>query len=152
MKLPLETTDAVVVSENAMHPKLGFVDSLKVCSSETALSNPLILHSYKTSVNETKSNHVCMFPLTRRYVKTGVARIIGNEKGRAAVGLHADGSQFKIRLSLMEIECDGERQFAGKVHYLSQDIFFSIIISKLLLCRIYLQYFNENAILTLIPV
>lgn len=54
----------------------------------------------------------------RRYLETGVAKIIGT--GRVVTGLRADGSTFPMKLSVGEAQVDGERIFTGFIQDLTE--------------------------------
>eukprot|EP00899_Mesostigma_viride_P024548 jgi/Mesvir1/5278/Mv15386-RA.1 len=49
----------------------------------------------------------------RRYMKTGVAHIIGTS--RMVEGLHRDGSTFSFRLSISTVDVDGTKLFVGLI-------------------------------------
>jgi two-component system sensor kinase FixL len=53
----------------------------------------------------------------RRYLETGVAKIIG--VGREVSGLRHDGTVFPLHLSVGEMSVGGERKFTGILHDLS---------------------------------
>jgi two-component system, LuxR family, sensor kinase FixL len=53
----------------------------------------------------------------RRYLDTGVAKIIGI--GRDVTALHKDGRTFPVRLSVGELSIGGERKFTGIIHDLT---------------------------------
>lgn len=53
----------------------------------------------------------------RRYLDTGVAKIIGT--GRDVVGRRRDGTTFPVRLSVGEMNIGGARKFTGMLHDLT---------------------------------
>jgi len=54
----------------------------------------------------------------RHHLDTGERRVIGI--GRAVTGLRRDGTVFPLRLSLGEMDIDGQKHFVGILHDLSQ--------------------------------
>ncbi|WP_197528973.1 PAS domain S-box protein [Aeoliella mucimassa] len=53
-----------------------------------------------------------------KYMHTGEQKVIGI--GREAYGLHKDGHQFPIRLSVSEIQLDRRRLFTGIIHDITE--------------------------------